>query len=440
MKKIKIISIHIILWLAALALLFGLLVLSASIPNEAIKSNMEKSALSYAQKDAFSFENGNKLNSIADNYADSILLGVAWNMGVGKPAVSALDTKYYDGEKMGENYGLYLSVAEGAQANTEYTRYWHGTASFVRVLHLFTDVNGVKTLGFVMILLLLAAAVIMLVLEKHADIALALCVSLLSVQIWNVRLSMEYQPALMTALAVCILCVALEKRGDLWLTLIFTAGGTAVCFFDFLTAETLSLLLPLMIAVCVRAKEKRLGALGEGMMLSAKCGAAWISAYAFTFIAKWAIATAVTGRNVFSEAISSAGERLGSKVGGADTLPKSIFSSVVSNIGVMFGAESRLDYIRAFLPLIFIILLLVSVWYLFRKEDGEKDAAKLLLLLGTVTLLRFLIVNNHSYMHSFFTYRALAPTVFSCLTALMLNVGLAKKKRGKKQKRAFVNK
>ena len=42
MKKIKIISIHIILWLAALALLFGLLVLSASIPNEAIKSNMEE--------------------------------------------------------------------------------------------------------------------------------------------------------------------------------------------------------------------------------------------------------------------------------------------------------------------------------------------------------------------------------------------------------------
>lgn len=437
MKKIKIISLHIIVWLAVTALLFGLLVLCASIPNEVIKSNMKKSALSYAQKDAFSFENGNKLNSIADNYADSILLGVAWNMGIGKPAVSAVDTKYYDGEEMGENYGLYLSVAEGAEANTEYTRYWHGTASFVRVLHLFTDVGGVKTAGFVMILLLLAAAVVMLVLGKHADIALALCLSLVSVQIWNVRLSMEYQPALMTALAVCILCLAFEKRGDLWLTLIFTAGGTAVCFFDFLTAETLSLLLPLMLAVCVRAKEKRLGALKEGVILSAKCGVAWLLSYAFTFIAKWTLATAVTGRNVFAEAISSAGERLGNTVGGVDTLPKSIFSSVVSNIGVMFGAESRLDYAKTFLPLIFIILLLVSVWYLFRREDGEKDAAKLLLLLGTVTLLRFLIVNNHSYIHSFFTYRALAPTVFACLTALMLNAGLEKKSLGKKQKKSL---
>ena len=145
----------------------------------------------------------------------------------------------------------------------------------------------------------------------------------------------------------------------------------------------------------------------------------------------------MTGRNVFAEAISSAGERLGNTVGGVDTLPKSIFSSVVSNIGVMFGAESRLDYAKTFLPLIFIILLLVSVWYLFRREDGEKDAAKLLLMLGAVTLLRFLIVNNHSYIHSFFTYRALAPTVFACLTALMLNAGLEKKSFGKKQKKSL---
>lgn len=430
MKKIKNISVHILVWFATLAMLLGLLISSAAIPNSYLQTNMEKSALSYADKDAFSFENGKKLNSIADNYADSILLGVAWNMGNGTPTVSAIDTKYYDGEETGENYGLYLSVTEGASPNTNYTRYWHGSAAFVRLLHLFTDVNGVKTIGFAAVLVLLAVTVAMLVLKKHTDIAIMMCVSLFAVQIWNVSLSMEYQPAIIVALIISILCIAMEARAPV--TLVFVFSGAAVCFFDFLTTETLSLLLPLMLVICIRAKEKRLGTFKEGSLLSLKCGVAWFLAYAFTFIAKWTLATIVTGRNVFSEAIFSAYERLGSTLEGVDTLPENIFSSVISNIGVMFGAESRLDYVKTFLPFILITALLFSVWYLFRREDGEKNAAKLLLILGAIVILRFLIVNNHSYIHSFFTYRALAPMIFACLAALWFNLGFVKKKRVKK--------
>ena len=91
MKKIKIISLHILIWFAVMTLLLGLLVFSAAIENDYLQSNMEKSAFSYGDKDAFSFENGKKLISLADNFADSILLGVAWNMGKGAPYISAID-------------------------------------------------------------------------------------------------------------------------------------------------------------------------------------------------------------------------------------------------------------------------------------------------------------------------------------------------------------
>ena len=66
-----------------LFLLWLFLILSASIPNAKIQDNMVKSALVYAQEDAFSYCDGDKMNGIADNYADSIWLNVAWFMGKG---------------------------------------------------------------------------------------------------------------------------------------------------------------------------------------------------------------------------------------------------------------------------------------------------------------------------------------------------------------------
>ena len=137
-KQFRSFFFHIGIWLLVLTFLFFCLVLTAAIPNSKIKENMEQSALSYAEKDAFEFTEGNHWNAIADHYADTILLNIAWNMGTETPIISALDTKYYDGESMGESIGLYLSIISDAKPNVSYTRYWHGSAAFIRIIHLFS--------------------------------------------------------------------------------------------------------------------------------------------------------------------------------------------------------------------------------------------------------------------------------------------------------------
>lgn len=76
--------------------------------------------MSYKEKEAYVITNKNRLNSIEDNYADAILLGVIWNIDSQNPVVSSLDTKYYDEEKYGESYGLYLSVTDkNISSNTD---------------------------------------------------------------------------------------------------------------------------------------------------------------------------------------------------------------------------------------------------------------------------------------------------------------------------------
>ena len=52
-------------------------------------------------------------------------------------------------------------------------------------------------------------------------------------------------------------------------------------------------------------------------------------------------------------------------------------------------------------------------------------------LSGLMVLLRFGFLANHSYLHSFFTYRALVSTILAVLSALAINLRPVKKGRGR---------
>lgn len=423
---------HTAVFAVVLFLLWLLLFLSVLIPNDMIRDNMEQSALSYKERTAFEFADGKKLNSVADHYADSIWLNVSWNMGEDSPLVSSIRTNYYDGEELGENAGLYLSVTQGTEPNTDYTRYWHGTVMFIRLGHLITDVEGVKLIGFIAFLLLVGLTIFMLARKRHWDLAVILALSLAAVQIWNIRLSMEYQPGFILAFVLVPLFLILERRDDKWLTILSVVSGTAVAFFDFLTTETVTILLPLALVVAVRAKENRLGSLKENLLLLLKCGICWVLSYGGAFIVKWLIASMVTNTNAIETALSSVAERMGNKVELYADKPKSILSPLWANLSMLFGSEIRVDAGRTALGIIFFVLILLSVWYLFRGKEKKPVPAIVLFILGAVVLIRCFVLNNHSYLHSFFTYRALVTPVFALFAAMWLNIELPHRKRRRK--------
>lgn len=424
-KKAKTAGFHIIVFCVLLAALWGMLVIASLIPNGMIRENMEKSALTYKEKDAFSFENHQKWNGISDNYADTILLNISWNMGGGNPLLSSLDTWYYDGEGLGENVGLYLSVTgEGVQPNVDYSRYWHGSAAFIRLLHLVTDVDGIKLIGLLAALLPALLTMGILVKYGHSDLAAALLLSMGAVQIWNIRLSLEYQPAFIICFLLCPFYLWAERKKESLLTYLSVAGGVAVAFFDFLTTETVVILLPLILVAAVRTAEGRLGTLKENVRPFALYGFGWISAYAGTFLVKWAAASLVTGNNKFLTAFSSAGERFGGSLqaAGTDNPVLRIPMAVAANLTVLFGGGKRVDPMRIIVGILFIFLIMGSVLYLFYQKESNKDGIKLLLMLGAVVFLRYMVLNNHSYMHEFFTYRALISPVMAGLAGGILSV------------------
>jgi len=422
---------YIAVFAVTLLVLWLLLFLSALIPNEAIQENMEKSALSYKQRDAFEFTNGSRFHSIADHYADSIWLNISWNMGEGSALRSSVQTDYYNDEQLGVNASLYLTVTEGRQPNTDYTRYWHGTAMFIRAGHLFTDVEGVKLIGFAVFLLFTGVTLLTLIRRKHWDLAAILALSLAAVQIWNIRLCMEYQPPFLLAAVFIPVFLKKERRGDNWLEVLSIISGVAVAFFDFLTTETVAILLPLALVLAVRAKENRLGSLKATLLLLLKCGICWLCAYGGAFIVKWIAAGIVTGENAFALAFSSAQvHALGGNMQSIDleNRPEHFFSGLLANLTVLFGGTERLQFGRVAFSMVGCLLLIFSVWYMFRKKERSGEAIPLLIL-GGLVFVRMFALNNHSYVHEFFVYRALVTPIFALLTAVWLNIELPHKKR-----------
>ncbi|MGN0642603.1 MAG: hypothetical protein ACI4JJ_05600 [Huintestinicola sp.] len=418
---------------AAIIILWAALFLTTLIPNEKIQGNMMKSALSLNGAPGFPQTGGR--NTITDNYADVILLNVIWNMDSSDPFVSSLDTKYYDGNDgvndYGENYGLYAAL-KGTAPNTDYSRYWHGSAVFIRPLMTVTDLNGVRIIGAVTAALLLIICCMILAKRRLYFQAAALPPAFFCVQAWNIRLSMEYHPAVLVTLAMLPFFLNMEKKGDTALIILSTVSGAMIAFFDFLTAETLTILIPLITIMSVRYSEGRFSGAKNELLTAVKCSVGWLLAYGGAYIVKWTAATAVTGENKFTAALSSAEERFGGSSQVLSPLAQ-IFAAPFTNISTMMGSSERADMLHGIIGILLMLTAAGAALYLSRHNPKAREYMLVAFILGAVPYLRYAVLNNHSYLHDFFTYRAQAASVLALLTAIYAarqKPEKAKKKRG----------
>ena len=402
------------------------LIVAAMIPNHRIQENMRKSAIAIGKEDAFAYQDGDRMNGIADNYADSIWVNVAWFMGKENPVESSINTWYYDGENAGENIGLYKAVIEETtNPNTDYTRYWHGTAGVIRILHLFTDATGIKNLGFLTILTLAAILMILLIRDGKDLLAVAFFLSICAVKIWNVRLSMEYQPAFIIAFFMCILYFCMEKRGNGKLLFLAIVGGELIAFFDFLTTETMVILLPLILVITRRALDGRIGTGKDNLRLIITQGIAWLASYGMTIFVKWLLASAITGENKLLIALHMAKERVNGNVlmGEGINSVLQIWMAPAANLSVLFGGTKRIEVfpLTAGIILVFIFFM-IFVISMCKVTKEKKTAFIMLFVLGIMIIMRYVALSNHSYLHAFFTYRGLISLILAMLSMILLNI------------------
>lgn len=423
---IKYVSVFLVVVFIMLLVLTGV----SLIPTTAIQEKSEESAEYLLQKDThfYNFIDGSLGKSPyrawdcskVDQIADAILLSIAYYIDPDHPMESVLWANYYDGREdtashlrtMNESYQR--TVNGEAPANKQYLRYWHGSLIIVRPLLMILNLRQMKVVQGIVISALLVTLLSLLL--KYGLKAEAVCftIAMIAVSIWFVPLSLEYTWTFILMLIGSVLAVSLVKTGrEEGLGMLFFLLGMTTAYFDFLTTETLSVLVPLLLVV-------RIGDQNKVWKLAGKCLLLWWIAYVGTWAAKWVISSITLKENVLPYVRWGAWNDL--VVFEKTPTLQVILRGFLYNVTMLFPIGYRIyGGVIFFLLVIFFVFIPVYKGTVTLKRDVDRKQILFYLLLGMIVYVRFIVLRNHAYFHYFFTYRAQAATVLAlCFIILEL--------------------
>ena len=414
---------YFLLFLLTAGILITAFIAVAIIPRVAIQKNVEKSAALFSQKEgAFPSTFAGLNSSGMDYYADAVLLDIAWYLEPEHPLESISWAKYYTEDRYSYNGFVkeYFieSIKKNLPANQQYLRYWHGSIIFVKPMLMFLDINGIHIIHG-LLLLVLTIWLMMLLKRKRLRVeSIILLVSMIAVSIWFVPFCMEFVWMFLCMLVTSIITVIWTSSGqEKWLPALFLTVGMTSVFLDFFTTETLTIAVPLLFMLRIRRRKgQKAGTfkiLGESCIL-------WGIGYVGMWTLKWGFAAVCLRQNIIPFVKDSVWEHVQSfeQMGMLEMKIKTL----ANNFRLLFPLEYGL--IGQVL-----ILLLIAAFIVFPVITDRIrlrlhiDRIWILwyLLVGIIPIMRFLVISNHSLVHSFFTHRALAAFVMAlCLIILEL--------------------
>lgn len=388
---------YIVIFLLVVALLTALLVLTACIPKSAIRENTLESAQFLCEGELFGTVVDGVEGTKIDRYADSILLGIAWQYDSTDPLRSAMLSSYYYTKNQNENENLLDAVMENLAPNQQYLRYWHGSNVVVRLLLLVCSIEQIYLLNGITMAVLIAWLLIVLWRRKYYVPACGIGLGLVLTASWFVPLSLEYTWTYLLMLAGSVAAVKLACAGK-WQQMgtFFLLSGMLTNYLDFLTTETLTLLVPLLLVLWIDLQNRT----QKMPSVAANAGKAvwtWLLGYGGMWITKWVLASLVLGENVLPYVTDHIQQRVGS--GGLRLMLSAVARNVKCLFPLQYGTAGMVATVG-------FILILMYVGYVYRKDRINKPWILLLLIIGVVPYVRYIVLSNHAYLHCFFTYRA----------------------------------
>ena len=414
-------------FLTVLLLLIALIGV-AKIPKSPIRSNMIETAEYLSTKPATHFAVSGIRSSSIDWYADSLLLNIAYNLDDQNTLESVMWAPFSGYTNQHVSRYLLESARDGLEPTQEYLRYWHGSAVIVRLEHLFLNIRQIYFLHALIIAALCIWLLQMLISEGFKKEGIAFLLSIICVSIWFVPFCLEYTWVFLVMLVFSLITlrVALRSRYE-EMGLLFMVAGMITVYLDFLSAETVTLLIPLLLVLRIRERYNY----SENWSFAIKNSILWLLGYVGMWAMKWLIASIVLQQNVMPYVTGHIEERLGGSV----HLPLSQFliQAITRNTSRLFPFDYGIAGSIVFL--LSVLIFVVYPIYAGRSSicrEIDQNHMLLYLSLSLVPYVRYLILHNHSWRHCNFTYRAQASTIFALCLVVFEVIEFAPRKGMKK--------
>lgn len=307
-------------------------------------------------------------------------------------------------------YNESLSVMENAMV-LGYSRYWHGFLVFLRPALLFFNLSGIRILNLI-IQTALVILVCVFMLKKCKRLVIPYLLSLIFINPIIISQSLQYSSVYyIFNIAMLIMLIKYEKLNiNNRFCYMFLIIGMCTSFLDLLTYPIATLCMPLILLMFLRSGEKQ--TVKENILFILKICVCWALGYFGLWFAKWVIASIVANQNLIISAMNQASIRLdglGGDTGNVSAL--SMRMAALFNMRILF--TNRFNLMLS----IFVVVALILVVVICRKKF-KFNISKLLsyIIIALIPIVWFTILCNHSYVHQFFTHRALIGSIFACLT------------------------
>lgn len=407
----RLIKYSAIFFLTVVLLLIALIGV-AKIPKNAIRSNMIETAEYLSTKPATHFAVSGIRSSSIDWYADSLLLNIAYNLDDQNTLESVMWAPFSGYTNQHVSRYLLESARDGLEPTQEYLRYWHGSTVIVRLEHLFLNIRQIYILHAVIMAALCIWLLRMLISAGLQQEGIAFLLSIICASIWFVPFCLEYTWVFLVMLVFSVITIraALRNQYD-GMGSLFLIVGMVTVYLDFLSTETVTLLIPLIFVL--RIRERNNSSDNWGFVL--KNSVLWLFGYAGMWAMKWLIASIVLHQNVMPYVTGHIEER----IGGSVHLPlwQFLIQAITRNTSRLFPFDYGLIGAIIFL---FCVMMFV-IYPIYTRKIGlrmkiDRKQTMLYLCLSLVPYVRYLVLHNHSWRHCNFTYRAQASTIFAlCL-------------------------
>ncbi len=396
MDRVKPLKPFVKIYFLLIAVFFLSMVLVYCIPASWIQGNVEASLEvmeNEGERPLYAFY---RHSAIVDNHTDMLM---------------------YESLLPSDQYNL----VQASVSINHYPRYWHGYQVVLRPLSILFQVQEVRYLGMLTFYLLFFWSAYLVAKKTGVPCAMLYVLTIASGYLGVVATCFQYLTSFYVLFAALI--VLLRRYGevpDMNVALFFFVVGMAENFFDFLTYPIITLGIPLIVLLWIRAREE--GAdVADNLKLTVQTSASWGFGYALTWVAKWILAAGILGVRYFWRSLSTAKYRML----GNEEEPIDRIGTIRKNLKAWMNVqdEGLITWSKVALLILVIAVILVIVKKLMDKRTV--CACLPMLLVASYPYLWFLVLSNHSQIHFWYTYRAQLVALFGIL---MFLAGILKKK------------
>ncbi len=420
---------YILVFSSTVVLLFMLLTLSAKIPKNAIKDNLNESIDFFRKHTGIYVIKEKKIYSYIHYFADTRKLNIIYCMDSEKPIESILWARYFELVKRDTNVNFINLMMFEKEPNTQYLRYWNGCILFLRPMLTLFNMEQIYRINQI-ILVLLGLMLIIILTKKSKLLAMIFTLSMVLVSIWYATMCIEYSVMIYVMIIASLVAIKIDgnknneqcSKIDEKLYILFFITGIITTFFDFLTTELLTIFVPLLLILIIRKKENRLNDLKVSTKFVMKSFIIWLTGYIGMWIAKWGLASLILHINALDYVKESVTQRIYGLQGMESY--ELIYGHVISRnffaIPIVYSIKANFDKLEVRLLLLVSILLLLL--FINWKELYKKKYLLIFVLIGITPYVRYLILANHSFRHVPFTFRSQIITIIAFLYIVLENL------------------